>query len=404
MGVGLSHALPLAPPDAWREDGPDRFIHPNLPEWGTFPLGRALCRDLQRRYVQFALRLEEQGVIVKAAFVWSELLGQPRRAVALLDRRQHYTMAALVAEARGLDPSLVARQLFLAGEQEKAADLAIAHGALPDLLELLGPADSPDGQHLAPLRQRWSARLAAGGEARKAKRRRKDPAAPAGPDSPGRPASEALPFSTWYRCPPKSCCWPPRSVGSISWTPMAERSNISVRRPAGLPSLGGSRAIAGPQAKSRPSIAWTSTKAWQKPGSPRRSKRRAADYDGQRFAIVRDEAVELLDAAAPGCRVLRPFPKNGRGRQITGDGEESSCCCRSPEIYLWQLDRNRTAKEEAMPLPFDLAIFDLSPSGAVAALVRPNLAICLTRDDEVVGDPGRRLHEPALPRALLGPG
>lgn len=161
-GGGLPSLLPPSPRTELR-------ITPPGGPGSDFSFGPELFLDLRQRYQQLAALLERRGELEKAAFVLAELLDRPQAAIALLERHQLFRQAAEIAALKRLAPALQVRLLFLAGDSERAVEVALVHDAFPALLEMLekdGPRlpDSPREKLLALVRRRWSARLAAAGD------------------------------------------------------------------------------------------------------------------------------------------------------------------------------------------------------------------------------------------------
>ncbi|MCB9564905.1 MAG: hypothetical protein H6708_31350 [Kofleriaceae bacterium] len=98
----------------------------------AIPVALDAIRLLRDRYEAARQRLLREGRVEEAAFVVADLLVDPAAAVALLERHGRAWLAAELAEARGLDPALVVRQWFLAGEPARAAQLAWRTGTFAD--------------------------------------------------------------------------------------------------------------------------------------------------------------------------------------------------------------------------------------------------------------------------------
>ncbi len=99
---GLAVALP----------SPRGALSPSLAQLGggaAFPAVAAAIAQLRQRYQAARDRLLLDGRIEEAAFVVADLLGDPAAAVALLERHGRARLAAELAEARGLDATLVVR-------------------------------------------------------------------------------------------------------------------------------------------------------------------------------------------------------------------------------------------------------------------------------------------------------
>ncbi|MGH2901871.1 MAG: hypothetical protein ACRDMZ_24570, partial [Solirubrobacteraceae bacterium] len=93
------------------------------------PVADDAMEMMRDRYRAAAARLEQSGRIDEAAFVFAELLGDVKAAIALLERHGRYAIAARLGEGRGVEPALVVRLWFLAGDGERAIDTARRHGA-----------------------------------------------------------------------------------------------------------------------------------------------------------------------------------------------------------------------------------------------------------------------------------
>lgn len=118
----------------------------------------AMMRD---RYRAAAARLEQSGRVDEAAFVLAELLGDPMAAIALLERHGRHALAARLAEGRGLEPGLVVRLWFLAGDRERAIDTARRHHAWADAVARL---ERSGDARAAVLRMLWADHLADAGD------------------------------------------------------------------------------------------------------------------------------------------------------------------------------------------------------------------------------------------------
>src|SRR5580692_1913620 len=126
----------------------------------TMPLGQSLFSHLNQLYRSTFKRLEGQGRIAEAAFVLAELLRSNEEAVAFLERNGRLREAAEIAEARELAPEIIVRQWFVAGEKERAIQVArrtgAVHGAVLRLEKSRHPAASE-------LRKLWAHSLADAG-------------------------------------------------------------------------------------------------------------------------------------------------------------------------------------------------------------------------------------------------
>jgi len=104
--------------------------------------------------------LEAQGRIAEAAFVLAELLRSNEEAVAFLERNGRLREAAEVAEARELAPEIIVRQWFIAGEKERAIQVARRTGAFHGAVLRLEKSRHPAAPELRKL---WAQSLADSG-------------------------------------------------------------------------------------------------------------------------------------------------------------------------------------------------------------------------------------------------
>jgi hypothetical protein len=136
------------------------------PREGTGPAtvfggGPAVYEALRERYRAAFQRLAREGRIEEAAFVLAELLREDEEAVSFLERHGKLTLAAELAEGRGLAPGLVVRQWFLAGEVARAVAIARRTGAFADALVRLERSHPTEAR---TLRLRWGEVLAEAGD------------------------------------------------------------------------------------------------------------------------------------------------------------------------------------------------------------------------------------------------
>ncbi|MDX6312710.1 MAG: hypothetical protein QOF44_2174 [Streptomyces sp.] len=140
--------------------GPLRPTGVRTPGGGVIPYGASAHEHLRQLYRQAAQALEKEGRVEEAAFVLADLLDDPTEAAALLERHSRTRLAAELAEGRDLDPALVVRLWWRAGERERALRVARARGAFAAAVDRLGPLDR---EAAVQLRLAWSAdRYAAG--------------------------------------------------------------------------------------------------------------------------------------------------------------------------------------------------------------------------------------------------
>ncbi len=112
-------------------------------------------------YSEAAEALEAEGRIEEAAYVWFELLGDDTEGIALLERHRRWALAAAMAARRKMDPSLIIRLWFLAGDPGRAVLLARRTGTFAAACERL-QASNPE--FAARLRLLWADWLASGGD------------------------------------------------------------------------------------------------------------------------------------------------------------------------------------------------------------------------------------------------
>lgn len=120
----------------------------------------ARLREIYRRAFE---RLRDEGKIERAAFVLAELLQNSEEAVGFLESHGKLDLAAQIAEARGLPPGLVVRQLWIAGKRERALNYARAFGAFADALVRL-EKDPKRRADAVALRLFWGDFLAKSGD------------------------------------------------------------------------------------------------------------------------------------------------------------------------------------------------------------------------------------------------
>src|SRR6266404_1568628 len=126
----------------------------------TMMLGQSLYSHLHQLYRSTFRQLEAQGRIEEAGFVLAELLRANEEAVAFLERHGKLREAAEIAEARELAPEIVVRQWFVAGEKERAIQVARKTGAFHGAVLRLEKARHPAAPELRKL---WAKSLADAG-------------------------------------------------------------------------------------------------------------------------------------------------------------------------------------------------------------------------------------------------
>jgi hypothetical protein len=168
----LRHAIPLGSDGARGTDATPALGMPAPRSTLRISLGESrqryglgvatdLAEELRRLYRSAFERLSRMRKVEEAAFVLAELLHASEEAVAFLERHGKLTLAAEIAEGRGLPPGLVVRQWFLAGDVERAILIARRTGAFADAVVRL-ERTSPG--RASALRLRWASVLAEAGD------------------------------------------------------------------------------------------------------------------------------------------------------------------------------------------------------------------------------------------------
>lgn len=124
-------------------------------------LGDDLYTRFKSLYRDAAQRLESEGRIEEAAYVYFELLADLDEGIAVLERHEKWELAASMAHGRGMNPGLVIRLWCLAKQPAKAVLVAKRTGAFADAIDRL-EGQSPDDA--LRLRIIWADRLAQAGD------------------------------------------------------------------------------------------------------------------------------------------------------------------------------------------------------------------------------------------------
>jgi hypothetical protein len=120
-------------------------------------------QHLRRTYRAAFDELGRAGRVREAAFILAELLQEHAEAVAFLERHRELRLAAEMAEARGLEPALVVRQWFIAGDRERAILIARRTGTFADAVTRL-ERDPTRASFAQALRALWADHLARSGD------------------------------------------------------------------------------------------------------------------------------------------------------------------------------------------------------------------------------------------------
>ena len=89
--------------------------------------------------------LERTGRLTEAAFVYADLLNDPRAAIDLLEHNDRIYLAAELAEGQDLEPALVIRLWWRAGGRPRAVEVARSRGAFAVGIERLHAIDPGAG-------------------------------------------------------------------------------------------------------------------------------------------------------------------------------------------------------------------------------------------------------------------
>ncbi|MEU7587331.1 bpX6 domain-containing protein [Micromonospora sp. NPDC049230] len=119
----------------------DLVPHPRPPGGPGVPFDVGAEQHLRTLYRQAATDLDGAGRVEESAFVLADLLDLPIEAVALLERHRAYRLAATLAEGRELDPDLVVRLWWRAGDRDRAVRVARTRGAFAAAVERLARVD-----------------------------------------------------------------------------------------------------------------------------------------------------------------------------------------------------------------------------------------------------------------------
>ncbi len=119
-----------------------------------------LYERMKKLYRSAVEKLTEAERFDEAAYVLAELLGDNEEAVSYLERHGRLVLAAELAEARKLPPGLIVRQWFLAGDIERAVNIARVNNSFQTAVRLL---EKDHKQEADSLRKIWATHLAAVG-------------------------------------------------------------------------------------------------------------------------------------------------------------------------------------------------------------------------------------------------
>lgn len=121
-------------------------------------------QSLQTRYTDLARRLMRDGDFRRAAYIYAQLLNNPRQAVLTLEEGELYDEGALMALESQMEPALTIRLLFKAGQLDAALLLARRTACFDQLAE----ASRADPRFHAYVIAAWTETLAATGQFQRA--------------------------------------------------------------------------------------------------------------------------------------------------------------------------------------------------------------------------------------------
>ncbi len=171
LDAALRHAIPLGAGSD--EEGTPTFGLPSPRDalslsmgpiesgGGTLFVGDSVMDILRQRYRRAFERLVQKERIEEAAFVLADLLQETDEAVSFLESHERFKLAAELAESRELLPAKVVRQWVLAGDLQRAMDLAKRHDVFANAIALLENKHPKDAERLRLL---WADALAERGE------------------------------------------------------------------------------------------------------------------------------------------------------------------------------------------------------------------------------------------------
>ncbi|MFB9245810.1 hypothetical protein IV454_17700 [Massilia antarctica] len=124
-------------------------------------LDSGLSEQLRATYRRSFEQLDREGRIDEAVYVLAELLQCGLEAVTYLEKKERYLQAAQLAATVELAPAVAVRLWVLAGDIERAVQVARLHNDFDAAVRLL---ESRNSEHAAPLRRHWAEYLAARGD------------------------------------------------------------------------------------------------------------------------------------------------------------------------------------------------------------------------------------------------
>lgn len=120
---------------------------------------------LQWRYRDLAHKLETDGDFHRAAYIFSQLLGDHARAVEVLEKGEFFIEAARLALDARLEPAIAIAMFYKAGELDTALALAKRTGCFDRLAE---HSRDKGGAYHAYVMKAWTDMLVATGQGQRA--------------------------------------------------------------------------------------------------------------------------------------------------------------------------------------------------------------------------------------------
>ncbi len=164
VGIGAAgdamRRLPAAFLPRARRSTPKLDTRPNA-RITAISMADEIVEELKGRYRKLHELLDARGRVEDAAFVLADLLASVEEAVSYLERKGKLTLAAELAEGRGLALPLMIRQWLVAGDPERAVTIARVRQAFGDIVPQI---ERTDPRRARQLRVLWAETLAESGK------------------------------------------------------------------------------------------------------------------------------------------------------------------------------------------------------------------------------------------------
>ena len=125
-----------------------KITRQGLQRQSSIDLGPTVYASLRAMYQRAATQLEADGRLEESVFVHVELLNNPLDGIAMLERHGRLELAATIAEDRQVDPVLVVRLWWLAGDRARAVSIARRHRTFAQVIERLHAVDPAQAREL----------------------------------------------------------------------------------------------------------------------------------------------------------------------------------------------------------------------------------------------------------------